>query len=84
MKLFAPREFDEAVAHAAAGGVAVHLCERDWGMYAHLLDMDAKRLEETVKHCGAVGRKVWRAGTREQQVLLEGDEAGRAIALCEE
>lgn len=100
MKRFTQWEIDEALAHAAAGGQALHLhriiVDRaaaprcfvravDLGQdIAHLFDLDGARLLMTAKKLGVSVVYLDREGTPRQYVDLCGGPLRRALELCEE
>lgn len=93
MKRFEHREVREAIAHAEAGGQALHVWPADprfpapsvfrrsrfWG---HLIDHDHARLVETARELGVRVIKVGRLGERGQHIDLCGKPLERALALC--
>jgi hypothetical protein len=96
---FAEREVEEALAHAAGGGQALHLhrilpdpMRAPWcfraavrrGEYiAHLFDQDVGRLALTARRLGVKIVVVERLGTPAQHVDLCAGPLRRALALCE-
>jgi hypothetical protein len=99
VKAFAAREIRGALAHAAAGGQALHvhgfLGDRrkaprcfvgavDRGEpIAHLFDRDEARLVATVRGLGVRVVAVERRGTDRQHVDLCGGPHRKALASCE-
>lgn len=99
MKSFRCLEIDEALAHAAAGGQALHLhriipdpdtaprcfvSAVDRGEdIAHLFDLDEVRLIATAKRLGVRVVYVDRAGTPRQHIDLCGTPLRKAKAMCE-
>lgn len=100
MRKFACLEIDEVLAHAAAGGQALHLhriivnrskaprcfvAAVDRGEdIAHLFDLDRDRLVETARRLGVRVVYVDRDGTARQHVDLCGAPLRKALAMCEE
>jgi hypothetical protein len=100
MKRFACMEIEEAIAHAAAGGQALHLhriiVDRqkaprcfvqavDRGEdIAHLFDQNELRLRVTARRLGVRVLVVERRGTPNQHIDLCGGPLKRALALCQE
>lgn len=100
MKRFACLEIDEALAHAAVGGQALHIhriivdrkkaprcfvASVDRGEdIAHLFDLDEMRLCATARKLGVRVVYVDRAGTPRQHIDLCGAPLRRALALCDE
>lgn len=99
MKSFLALQVDEAIAHAAAGGQALHLhriivdrkkaprcfvAAVDRGEHiAHLFDLDEVRLIATAKRLGVRVIVVDRPGTDRQHIDLCGGPLRKAKALCE-
>ena len=95
MRLFQLREIEEAYAHAANGGQALHMggsaagypgapaCFRQAGTFAHLIDMNADRLQRTARSLGVRVVVAERPGRRGQHVDLCGQPLRRAIEACE-
>lgn len=100
MKRFTEREVEEAIAHAVAGGQALHLHRiivnpkraprcfveaiRRGEAIAHLFDQDAFRLRATALRLGVRVVVVERAGTAHQHVDLCGVPLRRALEEVEE
>jgi len=98
MKSFQMREIEEAIAHAASGGQALHLhriiVDRDKAPacfvravdrgedIAHLFDQDLNRLIRTVKSLGVRVVVVERRGTPNQHVDLCAGPLRKAKAMC--
>lgn len=96
MQIFREREVEEAVAHSAAGGQALHLhriiVDRrraprcfvqavDRGeSIAHLFDLDTERLKATARRLGVRVIYIDRAGTPNQHVDLCGGPLRKAMA----
>jgi hypothetical protein len=99
VKRFSQNELREALAHAAAGGVALHLhriiVDRkkaprvfvqalDRGEdLAHLFDQDIARLKQTAFNLGVRVVLVHHPDTPRQHVDLVGGPLRRALAECE-
>lgn len=96
MKTFPFLEIDEAKAHAAAGGQALHLhcvvfddsprcfraaVERGEDI-AHLFDQDLDRLRRTARRLGVRVIVVEHQGTPRQHVDLCGGPLRKALAEC--
>lgn len=92
MKLFLQREIREAYAFAAAGGMALHVCQsrglvtaaaprcfQRSEQFAHLFDQNYDRLIGTVKHFGVRVVVPQYCGTYRQHVDLCGAPLERAI-----
>lgn len=99
MKVFQESEAREAIAHAAAGGQAIHCHQiivnpelapacfvravRRGENIAHLFDMDLQRLKVTARRLGVRVIVVEHEGTPRQHVDLCGQPLRRALALAE-
>lgn len=99
MRIFQQREVQEAQAHAAAGGQALHLhrCIPDPSTaprcfvqavdrgeaIAHLFDKDARRLELTVRRLGVRVVVIEHRGKPGQHVDLCGAPLQRARAMAD-
>jgi hypothetical protein len=95
--VFQQRELEQAYAHAAAGGQALHLMSGSFAylrtdtpnvfkgrkMIAHLFDQDQKRLIQTVQRLGVRVIRVERVGERGQHIDLCAGPLDRALKLCE-
>lgn len=92
MKIFQQRELREAIAYAAAGGQALHVCSsaqfvtaaapgcfKRSKQFAHLLDQNAVRLVKTAKRLGVRVVVVERSAEPRQHVDLCGKPLERAI-----
>jgi hypothetical protein len=97
MKRFEQRDILRAYAHAAAGGQALHVCEsrpfvtdsapgcfRRSAQFAHLIDLDEKRLRDTARRLGVRVIRIERRGERAQHVDLCGKPLERALAQAEQ
>jgi hypothetical protein len=92
MKSFEQRDIAGALAHAKAGGQALHLCSRSFvsrsapavfrnaECFAHLFDGDRARLVATAKRLGVLCVIVDRDGEPGQHVDLAGRPLERAEA----
>lgn len=99
MKVFNCLKIDEALAHAAAGGQALHLHRIipdrqraprcfvqavDRGEdIAHLFDLDRDRLVATARRLGVRVVHIDRDGTDRQHIDLCGGPLKKAVALAE-
>lgn len=99
MRVFAERDVEEAIAHAAAGGQALHLhaiipdrrraprcfvAAVDRGEpIAHLFDRDRERLTRTAGRLGVKVVYVDRDGTDGQHIDLCAGPLRKALALVE-
>lgn len=95
MKRFEYRQVKDALAHAAAGGQALHVFSADtwpgpapaifrrYKTWAHLIDDDEERLRRTAKTLGVRKIVVGRRGAHGQHVDLCAGPLQRALALCE-
>jgi len=99
MKAFYPMQVKEAVAHAAAGGQALHLhriivdrrkaprcfvAAVDRGEpIAHLFDLDSARLVRTARSLGVKVIFIDRDGTNSQHIDLCAGPLRKALALVE-
>jgi len=100
MKKFSQMQVDEAIAHAAAGGQALH-CHRIIVDYdkaprcfvravqrgediAHLFDQNRERLERTARMLGVNIVVVEHAGKPGQHVDLCGGPLRKAKGMCDE
>ncbi|MEM7249286.1 MAG: hypothetical protein AAF533_28495 [Acidobacteriota bacterium] len=98
MKLFRSREVREALAHAEAGGQALHVhriltptapppfrrAVEAGGDLAHLIDHDLERLTATARQLGLPHLVIGRRGRRGQHVDLCGRYLERALAMAED
>lgn len=100
MKIFKTMEIDEALAHAAEGGQALHLhriiVDRDAAPIcfvravdrgediAHLFDLDEKRLKQTARELGVKVVVIDRPGTDRQHVDLCGRPLANAKKLAKQ
>jgi hypothetical protein len=100
MKIFKAIEIDEALAHAAEGGQALHLhriiVDRDAAPIcfvravdrgeeiAHLFDLDEKRLKQTAHDLGVKVVLIDRRGTEAQHVDLCGRPLAKAKKAARE
>lgn len=96
MTMFERRQLADALAHAAAGGQALHLmsgsyaylrsdtpsCFRGRSIIAHLFDQDAERLVATVRKLGVRVVCIERKGQPGQHVDLCGKPLERAIEFA--
>lgn len=98
MKRFEQRQLREAIAHAAAGGQALHVCNtRQLGVdlmpgapqcfkwskqFAHLFDQNRDRLRATARKLGVRVIFVDRAGTPQQHIDLCGRPLERALEVA--
>jgi len=98
MKRFEHREVKAALAHAAAGGQALHVWDPGPNAaqiypkapkiflrhrpWAHLFDRDVERLKATARRLGIRRVYIDRRGDRGQHVDLCGKPLDRAIAEC--
>lgn len=91
MKRFEMMQQREAIAHAAAGGQALHLHTLSAGhplfakysVVAHLFDQDMKRLQQTAHSLGVRVIKVERTGQPGQHVDLCGQPFEKAKLMCD-
>jgi hypothetical protein len=98
VKIFQQRELQDAFAHVAAGGQALHLmsglfaylrrdtprCFKGRAQIAHLFDQDRDRLISTARKLGVRVIKVERDGARGQHIDLCGQPLNRAISMAAE
>lgn len=97
MKRFETKQIAEAVAFAAAGGQALHVCRASQfvgpmapacfqrsALFAHLIDHDRERLERTARQLGVWRVKVERVNDPMQHVDLCGQPLERALEQCDE
>lgn len=95
MKRFEFEQLKEAYQYAADGGQALHIggdagayphaptCFKRAGAFAHLIDMDADRLEATARRLGVRKIVMGRRGSLGQHIDLCGAPLRRAVSLCE-
>lgn len=98
MKIFQQRELNEAIAHAAAFGQAIHLmdgsfahlrkdtpsCFKGRRQIAHLFDQSLRRLNATARQLGVRVVKVERIGQPGQHIDLCGKPLERALELAKQ
>lgn len=96
MKIYLQRELREAYAHAAEGGIALHICTsaglvtaaapgcfRRSQQFAHLFDQNLDRLLAMAKKFGVRVIRPQHCGTHRQHIDLCGRPLERAIAHVE-
>lgn len=96
MKRFETREIREAIAHAAAGGQALHVCRsaqfvgpnapkcfQESELFAHLFDQNRRRLIETARELGVRVLKLERGFTPTQHIDLCRGPLEKALKRCD-
>lgn len=84
-RYFELMELREALAHAAAGGIAVHhtgMPFRKWPFTAHLFAPDTDALLDAVRSVGADPKWLQDAGTEDEHYDLMGGPLARAMRRC--